>query len=373
MKEKLKCNWDLFNHTSHSPSLINIVGEEHLEQVTDFCFIANPYFPTDEIMGKMQRMMPLLIKSYPSSNPEFTVSVLASLLQVKNEQLIIGNGATELITIIQSEFVKELAIPVPTFSEYTETLRFHNTVRLFQLPAHNNYILDLDEYASWIIANSIKSALIINPGNPTGQLISLNKMLHFISEMNHLEHIIVDESFIDFAADEIPSLIPYIDDLPNVIIIRSMSKHCGIPGLRLGYCCSSRSDIIARMKKMVPLWNINTLAEYFITLLVQTNDMYHAMRKRVIAEVADLYCDLQKIRGFYVYKTGCNFVMIKIECGLTAFELQKKLLEDYWIYVRDCTNKIGLDAYHIRVSSQGKAKDALLIDALSSISKQIYG
>ncbi|MFW5851845.1 MAG: pyridoxal phosphate-dependent aminotransferase [Bacteroidota bacterium] len=373
MKQKLTYNWHLFNKTSHSPSLIDIVGEDMASEIIDFCFIANPYFPTDEIMEKMQKMMPLLIKMYPSSNPINTVSQLASLLNVKPEQLIIGNGATELITIIQSEFVHELAIPIPTFSEYTDTLRFHNSVRLFQLPPEKKYALDLDVYAEWITQHAIRSALIINPGNPTGQLIDRDKIIAFISKMSHLEHIIVDESFIDFAHDDIPSLIPYINDLPNVIIIRSMSKHCGVPGLRLGYCCSSRTDVIARMNNLVPLWNINTLAEYFLSLLVKTNDVYHEMRKRVIVDVQFLFESVRSIPGFYVYKTGSNFVMIKIECGFTALEIQRKLLEEYQVYVRDCSNKIGLDSFHIRVSSQGKQKDAVLVAALQSISKEVYG
>lgn len=368
--KKIQINRHLFYETSHSPSLLDIVGEEMISHVIDFCFIANPYYPDKALTEKLQEKLPSLMKSYPSSNPKISAQHLASVLHVKPEQLIIGNGATELITIIQKEFVHELAIPIPTFSEYTEKLRSHTSAKLYQLPAHNRYQLNLSDYAAWIKKQNIRSALIINPGNPTGQLLPLSKMLLFLEEMKHLEHIIIDESFIDFAGDEIPSIIPHIQKFPNTMVIRSMSKHCGVPGLRLGYCCTANITFLKHLQTLLPVWNINTIAEYFLTQLHATDAIYHTTRKQVIRDVQDLYTSLQKIPGFEVYKTGSNFIMVKVCCGLTATELQHKLLEDFLVYVRDCSNKIGLDNYHIRIASQGKQKDAFLLDALQKISKQ---
>ena len=162
------------------------------------------------------------MKSYPSSNPRLSQESLSKVLHVKPEQLLIGNGASELITIIQKEFIDDFAIPVPTFSEYTEKLKKQECAHLFQLPPEKNYQLDLNEYAGWIDEHSITSALIINPGNPTGQLLSLEEMIRFLNRMQHLRLIIVDESFMDFAAEDTPSLLPHIKHHPNVIIVRSM-------------------------------------------------------------------------------------------------------------------------------------------------------
>ena len=226
----------------------------------------------------------------------------------------------------------------------------------------------MQDYADWILKENISSALIINPGNPTGQLIPLYEMLKFLERMRSLRLIIIDESFIDFAGDTIPTLISHIEQFPNVIIVRSMSKHCGVPGLRLGYCCSSNLDYLQRLAKLLPVWNINTVAEYFLTQLLVTNHEYHLARIRVIKDVKYLYNELQKIHGIIVYPTGSNFIMVKVTCGLTATQLQEKLLEEYHVYVRDCSNKIGLDNYHIRVASQGKRKDKVLISALLKIS-----
>lgn len=368
---KLNINRHLFYETSHSPSLCDIVGEEMLSKVIDFCFIANPYYPTKEITKKLQQRLPTLIKSYPSSNSKIAQQHLGAVLGVNPDYLIIGNGATELITLIQKELIHSLAIPIPTFSEYTEKLRSEEQAYLYQLPAENNYELDLSEYAAWIDFKKLTSALIINPGNPTGQLLSLASMLEFLELMRHLEVIVVDESFIDFAGESIPSLLPHIQDYPNTIIVRSMSKHCGVPGLRLGYCCTANAHFLKRLRAVLPIWNINALAEFFITQLAETDEAYHVTRYRVIQDVRLLYSKLEKIPGFKVYPTGANFIMIKIECGLTATELQLKLLEEYQMYVRDCSNKIGLDNYHIRIASQGRKKDAFLIKALQKISNSL--
>ncbi|MDP4203589.1 MAG: histidinol-phosphate transaminase [Bacteroidota bacterium] len=369
-KKKLKINRHLFYETSHSPSLVDIVGEKMLSKVTDFCFIANPYFPDKRLTKKLQERLPMLMKSYPSSNPRLSQEHLAKVLHVKPEQLLIGNGASELITIIQKEFIDDFAIPVPTFSEYTDKLKKQECAHLFQLPPEKNYQLDLDEYARWIDERGITSALIINPGNPTGQLLSLNDMIVFLNRMQHLRLIIVDESFMDFAAEDIPSLLLHVKHHPNVIIVRSMSKHCGVPGLRLGYCCTANMELLKRLRGLTPVWNINTIAEYFVSQLPATDAQYQKARLRVIKDVRYLYNELKSLNGFLAYPTASNFVLIKILCGLNATELQHKLLEEYHLYVRDCSNKTGMDNLHIRVASQGMTKDKLLIAALKEISAQ---
>jgi histidinol-phosphate/aromatic aminotransferase/cobyric acid decarboxylase-like protein len=225
----------------------------------------------------------------------------------------------------------------------------------------------LDRYLAWLHRQQIKSALIINPGNPTGQLHPLSDMENFLNKAKDLELIVVDESFIDFAGDKIPSLLSVAEKYSNLLIVRSMSKHCGIPGLRLGYCYSGNLYLLNRLRRHIPTWNINTLAEYFLSLLPATNADYHAARKRLMGDVRWLHDALNGIPGLKPYPTGGNFVLIKIENGLTAAEVQKKLLVDHHMYVRDCSNKIGIDSLHIRVASQGKSKDAQLVSALREL------
>jgi threonine-phosphate decarboxylase len=121
------------------------------------------------------------------------------------------------------------------------------------------------------------------------------------------------------------------------------------------------------MRRFIPTWNVNTLAQYFLSLLPPTDAAYHEARKRLISDVRCLYNALQAISGIDVYPTGANFVLFKIKGSMTAGELQGLLLREHRMYVRDCSNKIGMDNSHIRVASQGREKDAKLVEALQML------
>ena len=357
----------LFYETSHSPALADLVGYENAKEIIDFCFIANPYYPTPEMLYNLQQNLPNLIKSYPSSSPAMSQQNLATVLHVSPEKLIIGNGATELIVLINTTLIDRIAVPIPTFGEYIEKLRDQRDAELYSLDSGQRYELRLPEYLQWLHRRNLKAALIINPGNPTGQFIALEEMIDFMNAASDLELVIVDESFIDFAGDPIPSLMPVADRFSNLLIVRSMSKHCGVPGLRLGYCYSGNLYLLNRVRRFIPTWNLNTLAEYFLSLLPPTDTAYHEARKRLIAEVRWLYGALKTIRGIEVYPTGANFVLFKVNTGMTAGQLQSRLLEEHRMYVRDCSNKVGMDDRHIRVASQGHDNDARLVEALRTL------
>ena len=123
-RKKIEINQHLFYETSHSPSLLDIVGEEMLDRVIDFCFIENPYYPGKKLLRKIKRKLPVVIKSYPSSNPLLAQKDLAAVVHVKPEQLLIGNGATELITIIQHQLVQAMGFL---------SLLLANTLRRFRI------------------------------------------------------------------------------------------------------------------------------------------------------------------------------------------------------------------------------------------------
>lgn len=359
----------LFYETSHSPALADLVGYEKAKAIVDFCFIANPYYPTPEMLADMQRNLPNLIKSYPSSSPLMSQQHLAEVLHVNPENLIIGNGATELIALINTTLIERIGVPIPTFGEYIEKMKDQRDAELYALDPEKRYELCLEEYLAWVRARNLEALLVINPGNPTGQLIPLEEMVEFMHQTRHLELVIVDESFIDFAGDRIPSLLSVADQFSNLLIVRSMSKHCGVPGLRLGYCYSANLYILNRLRRFIPTWNLNTLAQYFLSLLPPTDAAYHEGRKRLIGDVRWLYSALQLVPWIEVYPTGANFVLFKIKNGTTATELQARLLADHQMYVRDCSNKVGMDRFHIRVASQGRAKDARLVEALQSMAR----
>ena len=359
----------LFYETSHSPAITDLVGYEKAQDIVDFCFIANPYYPTPGMLEDLQRSLPNLIKSYPSSNPQMSQNYLAAVLGVDPERLIIGNGATELISLIDMTLIDRIAVPIPTFGEYIEKMKDLRNAELYQLDPNDRYQLRLNDYLAWVHQRKLESLLVINPGNPTGQFIPLDEMLEFLHRARDLQLVIVDESFIDFSGDPIPSLLPLADQFTNLLIVRSMSKHCGVPGLRLGYCYSANLYILNRLRRFVPTWNLNTLAQYFLSLLPDNDAAYHQGRKRLIDDVRHLQEDLRTVANLEVYPTGANFVLFKIQNGMNATELQTRLLDEHGMYVRDCSNKLGMDAFHIRVASQGREKDARLVQALRTFDK----
>jgi len=357
----------LFYETSHSPALVDLVGYEKAREIVDFCFIANPYYPTPEMLRDLQEKLPTLIKSYPSSNPLISQKHLAEVLHVNPEHLVIGNGASELITLINETLIDHLAVPVPTFGEYIEKLKDMREAELYFLRPEDDYQLRLDDYLAWVHERHLTVLLVINPGNPTGQLIALDEMVDFLRRTRDMELVIVDESFIDFSGDPIPSLLSCADQFSNLLIVRSMSKHCGVPGLRLGYCYSENLYLLNRLRRFIPTWNVNTLGEYFLSLLPSTDGAYHEARKRLMGDVSCLFEGLNSVDGIHPYPTGANFVLIKILNGMSATEIQARLLDEHRMYVRDCSNKIGMDNLHIRVASQGREKDARLVEALKRL------
>jgi threonine-phosphate decarboxylase len=263
--------------------------------------------------------------------------------------------------------VDRIAIPVPTFGEYIEKLKDQRDAELFALDPEQGYALRPGTYLDWAQGRGVRSLLVINPGNPTGQFIPLDEMIEFLRRAKDMELVVVDESFIDFAGDPVPSVLSMAHKFSNLLVIRSMSKHCGIPGLRLGYCYSENLYVLNRLRRYIPTWNLNTLAQYFLSQLAATDADYHAARKRLIGDVSWLYEALCTIPGIAPYPTGANFVLFKLNNGLSAAELQARLLNEHRMYVRDCSNKLGMDTYHVRVASQGREKDAQLVTALRAL------
>jgi histidinol-phosphate/aromatic aminotransferase/cobyric acid decarboxylase-like protein len=361
---------DLFPDTSHSPSLAELVGYGRAAEIVDFCFIANPYYPTPEMLAALAESLPALIKSYPSSNPATAQRALAEVLGVDPDDLIVGNGATGLIALINEALVDRIGVPVPTFGEYIEKLRDPAAAVLYALRADREFQLDLGEYLAWARGRHLRALLVINPGNPTGQLHSLDEMVGCLEAARDLDLVIVDESFIDFAGDPIPTLLPLAERFPNLLIVRSMSKHYGVPGLRLGFCYSRNREMLDRLRRLVPTWHLNSLAEYFLTLLPSNEAAYRESLARVTADVGRLRDELSTIPGLSVYPTGSNFVLFRIEGDMTAARLQERLLVDRLMYVRDCSNKIGLDDRHVRVASQGREADERLVIALRDLMRE---
>ena len=154
--------------------------------------------------------------------------------------------------------------------------------------------------------------MLINPNNPTGSYFTKKQLHVMLTEFSFCENIILDESFIHFAYEsdslDMVSFYDLVDDNPNLIIVKSMSKDFGVAGVRIGYAVM-REETVAKFLSTGYLWNSNGIAEYFVNLYQENSfrRTYEAERKRYIKDTQSFYRDLTDIQGIVCYPSQANF------------------------------------------------------------------
>jgi threonine-phosphate decarboxylase len=338
--------------------------------IKDFCYMTNPYFPPEEFIDSLGLRLRELVKSYPSTN-WYLSSLAAKPLGVTHEELVIANGASELIDVIMDRFVKHLAVPIPTFDEFiNRAVSQGKPVSTYQL--EGDFELDVDGFLLHVNDSGANAALLINPNNPTGTAISQEHLWHLLESLRHLDLVVVDESFIDFVRSvPAPSVMSRLQDFPNMIILKSLSKTYGIPGIRLGYAMSSNRDRIAELRSHLPIWGINSLAQYFLENIGEYQRQFDESCEQVRQAAQFLYAGLQEISYLHPYPTQGNFVLSRLVNEFTATELTTRLFEDFKILINDCSRKKGLDGSFVRMASRTVEENAQLIQALQALDATI--
>lgn len=367
---------------SHSPSISSLFREiPDLKVEVDACFLSNPY-ATELFFNELNKDLIetgdifKIIEYYPAQNNAIA-KLLGKTLNLPADNIFICNGAIEGIQAVLHRFVKDsIIVPIPTFSSYYEYVQdLDIKCYLFETRKENDYSLDLEKYSEHIKKNDIKNCVIINPNNPDGNWISKDKLLSFIKENSHLDNIIIDESFIHFTSDvnnEIATIGNNITDYPNLIIIKSLSKDFGIAGIRAGYVLMNNSKVHALLKNGY-LWNSSGLAEYFFKKYSNENfrKQYEKQRLRYIGETEDFYYKLNTIEGLHIIKSNSNFFLAEITSGMTSEELFMELLFNDHVYVRDCSDKIGLSGNYVRIASRTKEENEIIFNSLTKALKHI--
>jgi threonine-phosphate decarboxylase len=340
--------------------------------IKDFCYLVNPYFPPRAFTKSLGLRLDELLRSYPSTN-WYISSLVAKTLDLTDKEVVIGNGASELISAITMRYVDNLAVSVPTFDEYINRVSNQGkTTSLFQMG--EDFTFDADQFLRHIRDCGANSALIINPNNPTGTLIAQDSIGYILESLRHLDLIILDESFIDFAgSDPLPSAMNRLFEFPNLIILKSLSKAYGIPGLRLGYAATSNRDVLANLRSDVPIWSINSLAQYFVEEMGDYHEQFLASCLAVRRATQTLYHELQSVPYLYPYPSDGNFVLCKILDSFTASQLTSQLYEQHKIFINDCSRKKGLDGQFVRIASRTTEENIELVRVLRSLSAQKQG
>ncbi len=336
-------------------------------QMLDFCYLVNPFFPPQKMIDEIIASFETLMREYPSGMR--VNSLLASKnFGVKQEYILVGNGAAELIKAYMENWSGKLGNILPTFEEYPNRLAKENLVQY--IPQNEGFRYSTDDIKHFFSDKEIDTLLLINPDNPSGNFIPFNELFGLIEWTKEKGlKFVVDESFVDFA--NIEGQFSLFDNRilssnPHLIVVKSISKSYGVPGLRLGVLASGNTEVIAKLKKEVAIWNINSFGEFYM----QIYEKYHKDYDKACAlfrEERDVFfAELQQIPFLKVFPSQANYFLCKVTDKFTSHELALKLLKQN-ILIKDCGMKKAFDGgNYIRIAVRDRKDNSFLIETLKS-------
>jgi len=349
---------------NHSPSIFKLL--KCFSEVTikvDACFLCNPYAFEIFYNELLKKDLEKYIKFYPPQNQEVAEN-LSLFSNVPASRILVGNGAIQLIETILGEMGgRKVLLPIPTFSTYYEAIPDCKDIIPYQLNPRNDYAVDIEDFINVVRGRKPDCVVLVNPNNPTGQLLDKKSIIRIHHELTADQLLIVDESFIDFSSQD-DSLEEYSLDYSNIIIIRSLSKDFGIAGLRVGYAVMSEERIKTYLQRGF-LWNSNGLAYFFTELLADEKfrNKYQKARDDYNSARDAFYQELVSI-GIDVTASQANFFMIKVADPELYFT---KLLYTHGIYTRILNDKWGLDGGYLRIASKDRKENRMMINAIKKI------
>ena len=337
-------------------------------QLMDFCYLVNPYFPPKKLIDEMKASFTTLLTQYPSGMK------VNSLLAAKNfgvhqENIVVGNGAAELIKALMEGFSGKVGIVRPTFEEYGH--RYNEEDLVVFTPQNDDFTYDVDDLIGYFDDKNISNFILINPDNPSGNYIAKEDVMRFIDWAGQKGiRLVIDESFVDFADEADSTLITQeiLKAHSHLYVMKSISKSYGVPGLRLGVLASGDVEAIAAIKKDVAIWNINSFAEFYMQIAEKYKKDYAAALARFKAEREEYVKALSEVKGLRVIPTQANYVMAEITNGATARELTKRLAAEYNILIKNLSSKIDRDGRQfIRLAVRTKEDNDKLVSGLKEI------
>lgn len=340
-------------------------------KMLDFCYLVNPYFGASRIVDEMEANFRTLLTEYPSGMK--VNSLLASKCWgVKEDYIIPGNGAAELIKALMELLPGTMGIIRPTFEEYPNRRDKDNLVTF--VPTREDYRYTAQDLIDYFGQHPVKNLMLINPDNPSGNFIPMSDLLTLISWCERVgTRIVVDESFVDFSTDYRNNTLlrdEILEQNPHLIVMKSISKSYGVPGLRLGILCSADKVMVASMKKMVSIWNINSFAEFFMQIYTKYEKDYHLACEKFIEERDRFGEELGKLPFLHVMPSQANYFLCEILPPYTCNELVIKMLKQFNILTRDCSGKSGLaNRQYMRIAVRSREDNEKLIAGLKALSE----
>lgn len=310
-------------------------------QMLDFCYLVNPYFPPKRMIDEIKASFATLMREYPSGM--YVNSLLAAKnFSVKQDYILVGNGAAELIKCLMENWAGTLGNIIPTFEEYPNRLDAEHLVQF--MPNKEGFKYTADDIMDFFGNKYIDTLLLINPDNPSGNYIPFNDLLRLIDWTKKKNiRFVVDESFVDFTS--VDGQFTLMDNAilstnQHLVVVKSISKSYGVPGFRLGVLASGDTGLIDKMKKQVAIWNINSFGEFYMQIYEKYHKDYIKACEMFKEERNIFYKELQEIPYLEVYPSQANYFLCRVNDKYTSNELALCLMK-HNILIKDCSTKEG--------------------------------
>ena len=337
-------------------------------QMLDFCYLVNPFFPPQRMVDEIKASFETLMREYPSGMR--VNSLLASKnFGVRQDYVVVGNGAAELIKVLMENWTGVLGNVLPTFEEYPNRCENDNMVQY--IPVSSGFKYTADDLKFFFDSKGIETLLLINPDNPSGNYLSFEDLLTLIKWTKEKGiRFVVDESFVDFADVEGPFSLfdnELLGDNPHLVVIKSISKSYGVPGLRLGVLASGNTDLIANLKKEVAIWNINSFGEFYMQIYEKYHKDYVKACEEFKIERERFYVELKDVPFLEVYESQANYFLCRVIDRFTSHGLALLLLK-HNILIKDCSSKKAFSgADYIRLAIRNRNDNHYLVETLKSL------
>lgn len=344
-------------------------GYWRFPNMLDYCYLVNPFFPPKHMIDEMQANFIPLLTQYPSG--QLVNSLLAAkYFGIKQEYVVVGNGAAELIkSYAERNKHKRIGVVFPTFDEYPN--RFPDSKLVPYISPNEDFRYGVNDLTSFFDDKDIDSLILINPDNPSGNFIPKPDVLRLADWCDSRSiKLLIDESFVDFTDGFEENTLLHNDILeahPDMSVMKSISKSYGVPGLRLGIFATSDMDTIASMKKDVAIWNINSFAEFYMQIYGKYEKDYIKACHKFISERDRMYGMLQEIPYLHVMPSQANYFLCEVTNRFTSTELTELLLK-HEILISNCGRKRNMEGRNlIRLAVRSAENNNKLISILKSI------
>ena len=339
------------------------------ERVIDFSASVNPLGQSPNVSSVLKNMGSYLAE-YPDPDAIPFCEKVSEYLKVSPDQILVTNGSAELIHLLPRLLgrLKEVLILNPCFSEYERAFRLN------RVPTHSlsydvkeMFQMDSEKVLDFLRKHpEIEMLILGHPNNPTGHVWtedSLDRIVQYCKSQKIV--LVVDEAFIEFCPGTV-SALKWIEDNPNLVVIRSMTKFFGLAGVRLGYGIM-HPILRTRLKEYQIPWSVNVFAQALG--IVALEDISHTRQTRETVEEQRqvLFSELNDLHDVRVFPSKVNFLLFQVSGGYTetAHQLYINLIKD-GLLVRNCGNFVGLDKNYFRVAVRLEKENKILVSRIKT-------